>query len=154
MNRIRTLYRNNREIVSYLFWGVLTAAVSWGSYALFVKLLSGFSAAVAVGNILSWVCAVLFSFFTNKRWVFRSRSYAPQVLIPELLKFVASRIATGALEMAAVPLAVRLGLDGEIFGIAGGLSKVVVSLAVVVLNYILSKFTVFLPKKPRDGQGG
>lgn len=155
MKKPTELIRNNRELISYLFWGVLTTVVSWGSYALFAKL---FAAATAMGqetlvlvsNILSWVCAVLFAFVTNKIWVFRSRSWAGKLVAVEMLKFVASRAATGAAEILLVPAVVWLGIDRPVLGITGGLAKIIVSLTVVIVNYVLSKFLVFTSVKKKD----
>ena len=127
----------------YLIFGVLTTVVSWGSYSLFVLLLQGLDSVVFWANILSWVCAVLFAFITNKLWVFQSKSWAGNVVFPELGKFLSSRVATGIFEMIAVPALVAIGLNQTIFGIDGMVSKVVVSVAVIVLNYVLSKLFVF-----------
>ena len=50
---------------------------------------------------------------------------------------------TGVIEVAAVPALVGFGLDQEIFGIAGSWAKVIVSIIVIILNYIFSKLFVF-----------
>ena len=133
------IYHTYKEAIDYLFWGGMTTVVSWGSYSAFVLLGAG----VFWGNVLSWICAVLFAFVTNKLWVFQSKSWAGNVMLPELGKFLSSRVATGVFEMAAVPALVALGLNQTIFGIEGMVSKVLVSVVVVILNYILSKLFVF-----------
>lgn len=98
---------------------------------------------ILLSNILSWICAVLFAFITNKLWVFRSKSMKPSVVINEAVKFVSARIATGIFEIVAVPLLVALGLNQSVFGVNGMVAKIVVSIVVVVLNYILSILFVF-----------
>ena len=133
------IYHAYKEAIDYLFWGGMTTVVSWGTYSLFVLL----GASIFWGNALSWVCAVLFAFVTNKLWVFQSKSWEGSVLFPELGKFLSSRVATGIFEMIAVPALVAIGLNQTIFGIDGMVSKVLVSIAVVILNYILSKLFVF-----------
>lgn len=146
INRLCKLYRAYQEAVDYLFWGGMTTVVSWGTYSLFVLLLQGGmgeSATVFWSNIGSWVCAVAFAFVTNKLWVFQSKSWAGSVVVGELTKFLSSRVATGVFEMVAVPALVAIGLNQTIFGIDGMVSKVLVSVAVVILNYILSKLFVF-----------
>lgn len=148
-HKLCKLYHTYQEAIDYLFWGGMTTVISWGSYSLFVVLLGSSLAetpTVFWANILSWICAVLFAFVTNKLWVFQSKSWAGTVLIPELTKFLSSRIATGIFEMIAVPALVTIGLDQTIFGIEGMVSKVLVSVVVVVLNYILSKLFVFKTK--------
>ena len=133
------IYHTYKEAIDYLFWGGMTTVVSWGSYSAFVLL----GASVFWGNVLSWICAVLFAFVSNKLWVFQSKSWAGNVLLPELGKFLSSRVATGVFEMVAVPALVALGLNQTILGIEGMVSKVLVSVVVVILNYILSKLFVF-----------
>lgn len=137
-------------MISYLFWGAMTTVVSWGSYALFFRILGGIlavSAAITAANILSWLCAILFAFIANKQWVFRSKSWKRRIWWPEFLKFVSSRIVTGILEIAGVPLLVKMGLDVKIMGIDGMLAKVLVSVVVVILNYFFGKFLVFRKKQ-------
>ena len=151
IQKLCKLYHTYQEAIDYLFWGGMTTVVSWGSYSVFVLLLQsmgamGDSAVVFWANICSWVCAVLFAFVTNKLWVFQSKSWASSVLLPELTKFLSSRVATGVFEMIAVPALVALGLNQTILGIEGMVSKILVSVVVVILNYILSKLFVFKTK--------
>lgn len=144
MKRIRTLIQTHQEIVSYLFWGIMTTVVSWGTYSLFVTGIKS----VAIANILSWICAVLFAFITNKLWVFCSKGWSLSTVLPEFWKFIAARLATGALEIIGVPTLVKFGMNQRLFGIEGMVAKVVVSVIVVVLNYALSKLLVFKNKNP------
>ena len=154
MKRIMQLMKQYWEVIAYLFWGVATTLVSWGTYILFIFLfrngndvisLFGMEMAVTVlvSNILSWVCAIIFAFVVNKLWVFRSKSWKKSVWISELWKFLSARIVTGILEIVAVPLLVGMGLDQTIFGVEGMVVKVLVSVAVVLLNYVFSKLFIF-----------
>jgi putative flippase GtrA len=149
MDRLKALYKKYREPISYIFWGVLTTAISFISYSLFTLLFTAFldtTAAVTIANILSWVCAVLFAFITNKLWVFDSKSFEKSVVFPEFLKFISSRIATGVIEMAGLPLLVYLGLGGALFGIDGLIAKIIINVIVIVLNYVFSKLLIFKKK--------
>ncbi len=148
---IKRMFTKYKEIIMYLIFGVLTTFVSWGSYALFEMM---FKAAivdtkvlVAVANVLSWVAAVLFAYITNKLFVFDSKSFKPTVVFKEMGLFVGSRLISGAVEWVGVPLLVWIGLNQTIFGIEGMVAKVLVSVIVVILNYILSKLLVFKNKK-------
>lgn len=137
-----------REIVTYLFWGGLTTVVSWGSYWYFSSAIGllipeNVYWTVTLANILSWLCAMAFAFVMNKRFVFCSRSWAAKVVLPELAKFTAARLATGLLEIAAVPILVRIGLDQTLFGVEGMAAKILVSVIVVALNYVFSKLFIF-----------
>ncbi len=151
MDKIINLLKKYSEIISYLFWGVLTTVVCWGSYSIFMLVLNKItpqaSYNVAVANFLSWLSAVIFSFITNKIFVFKSKSWKKEKVIPEAGKFVSSRFATGALEIVAVPALVAIGLDQSLFGIDGMVSKILVSLIMVIVNYVFCKIFIFRKKK-------
>ena len=151
MSKIKELWLKYKEVILYLVFGVLTTIVSWGSYALFEMSLGTFITDTiilsSVANVLSWIVAVLFAFITNKLWVFESKSSKGIVVIKELGTFVGSRLLTGVLEWVGVPLLMLIGLDQDIFGIEGMLAKVLISVIVVILNYVLSKLLVFRKKK-------
>lgn len=147
MNKIIDLIKKYWEIITYIFWGGMSTIVSWGSYSIFVHIFGEWESKVAVANVLSWLCAVVFAFFTNKLWVFNSKSWSLKVLLPEAAKFLSARITTGVFEIVAVPLLVAIGLNQMIFGIDGMVAKVLVSVVVVVLNYVFSKLFIFKKSK-------
>ena len=130
----------SREVIVYIIFGVLTTLVNFVAFYLFNDLMK---IHYFWANAMAWLAAVIFAFVTNKLWVFQSKSWAGNVLLPELGKFLSSRVATGVFEMVAVPALVALGLNQTILGIEGMVSKVLVSVVVVILNYILSKLFVF-----------
>ena len=147
VKKIKELINAHREIISYLFWGVMTTAVSWGSFAAASKLLEALISDTvvlsSVANAASIVLSITFAFVTNKLWVFCSKSWERRVLLPELARFLSARFVTAVLEMAGVPLLVMLGLDGTVLGVEGMIAKAIVSVAVVILNYVFSKLFVF-----------
>jgi len=151
--KVKELYKKHKEIISYIFFGALTTAVSFISYSLFVLLFNalglwsvmflGATLSVNLANLISWVCAVLFAFITNKLWVFESKSFEKSVALPEFVKFVSSRIATGVLEIVLVPFLIWIGLSQSLLGIDGLIAKLIVTVLVIILNYILSKLLIF-----------
>lgn len=143
MEKLKNLYFKYREIINYLIFGAMTTAVSWGTYSLFVKAV-GMS--VSVGNVLSWICAVLFAFVTNKLFVFESKTWAPATALREFFSFIGARLATGVIEWVGVPFFSTHGLTHPLFGVKGLLAKIVVSIVVIILNYVFSKFLVFIKK--------
>ncbi|MEE1054322.1 MAG: GtrA family protein [Acutalibacteraceae bacterium] len=148
MNLIKKLFIKYREVIDYLFWGILTTVVSWCSFGLFsisfnAVIKNSVSAAIICANILSWLCATAFAFVTNKLWVFRSKSWNKKIVFTELSKFVSARMATGIFELIAVPLLVKIGLNQTILDVEGMFSKILVSIIVVILNYLLSKIFIF-----------
>lgn len=57
-----------REVIRYVIVGVATTAVSFGVYWLCNEV---FHLHYAVSNAVSWVAAVTFAFFANRKIVFR-----------------------------------------------------------------------------------
>ena len=132
------------EVIRYLVMGGLTTVVSWGTYALFAKNLG---MGITASNILSWVCAVIFAYLTNKVCVFHSYSWKIGFVLREVALFISARLMTGVIEMAGVPLLVKAGLNQKLFGVKGMLAKVAVSILVVILNYVFSKLIIFRKKE-------
>lgn len=125
------------DIISYLFFGVLTTVVNYLVYLPCYNLL-GLSSALS--NAIAWVVAVAFAYLTNKPFVFKSHDWSMAVVLPELAKFVACRIGSGLLETGILFVFVDyLGYDGNIL-------KIITSVLVVILNYIGSKLLVFTKK--------
>lgn len=140
MKKIKEFYIKYREVINYLFFGGCTTLVSWGTYALFVDT-CGMD--VRLGNVLSWVCAVVFAYVTNKLWVFFSRRRSFTEALREAGEFFLSRAGTGVVEILGLPLLMRLGLDQPLFGVEGLWAKIAVTIVVIILNYFLSKYIVF-----------
>ena len=134
MEKILALFNKHRDILVYLIFGVLTTVVNYVVYLPCYNLL-GISAAVS--NVIAWVFAVAFAYVTNKPFVFCSHDWSRKTVIPELTKFVGSRIASGALETGIIFLTV------DCFLWNGNVMKLITSVLVVVLNYIASKLLVF-----------
>ncbi len=137
VKRIIDLIKNHWDIVSYLFFGVLTTLVN---YAVYLPLYNIAQLSATVSNVLAWVVAVAFAFLTNKPWVFGSRDWSLGVLLPELGKFVVCRIGSGLSETAILFLAV------DLLAWNGNLWKLITSVLVVILNYVGSKLLVFKKK--------
>ena len=134
MQKILGLLDKYRFIIAYLFFGAMTTAVNLAVYLPCYNLL-GISAAVS--NVISWVAAVIFSFLTNKPFVFKSHDWSAKTVVPEFSKFVGSRIASGALETGLIFLTVDCLLWN------GNVMKIIISVLGVIMNYITSKLLVF-----------
>lgn len=134
MKKLRALIEKHYDILAYLFFGVLTTVVNYIVYLPCYNLLH-FSAAIS--NVIAWVAAVAFSYLTNKPFVFRSHDWSAKTVVPELAKFVGSRVASGALETGIIFVTVDCLLWN------GNVMKLVTSVLVVILNYVASKLLVF-----------
>ena len=134
---IRALLRKHRELISYVFWGVMTTAVNYAAYFL---LRNVFLVSLVAGNAAAWAVSVLFAYFVNKLFVFRSKDWAWRVALRELWQMVASRLFSLGLEMGILWLFVdKLHYNDAIV-------KLCANVVVVVVNYVLSKFIIFRKK--------
>ena len=141
---IKRLFQKYREIIMYLIFGVSTTLVNWIVYTLLVSIAN---TDVTLANGIAWFAAVIFAYITNKLYVFESKSWKVTVLAHEIISFFGARIASGVFEIFLPALLMKIGLDQAIFGIEGFAAKLVVSVLVIVLNYIFSKLFVFKNKK-------
>lgn len=137
MSRIRKLIEKYYDVLVYLFFGVLTTAVNYIVYLPCYNILQ-FSAAAS--NVVAWAVAVVFAYLTNKPFVFKSFDWSAKTVVPELTKFVGSRIASGFLETAIIFVTV------DLLQCNGNIMKLLTSVLVVIMNYIISKLLVFKNK--------
>ena len=131
---IRAWIRKYWDILSYLFFGGLTTLVNFLIYFPCYHWL-GFPAAVS--NVIAWVAAVAFAYLTNKPFVFKSHDWSAKTVIPELTKFVGSRVVSGVLETGIIFVTVDL-LQWN-----GNIMKLITSVLVVIFNYVASRLLVF-----------
>jgi len=143
MKKIKELLLKFREQISYLFFGVLTTVVNWIVYAVFM-LIPGMQ--VEIANAVAGVVAILFAYVTNRIFVFESTARNSGEVLKEFLRFLGGRAVTFVIEVVGVPGLYYLGLNQGIFGIEGAFAKVIVSVVVIVLNYVFSKLFVFKKK--------
>lgn len=139
MKTIVKLYKKYEEIINYFIVGILTTMVSLGSYYLCVCTFLNPNHAIElqIANLVSWVCAVVFSYITNRVFVFKSRN---ENQVKEIISFVSSRILTLFMDMVIMFIGVTL------LHISDKVTKLIVQVVVTVMNYILSKWFVFKKK--------
>lgn len=139
MKKCMELYKQYKEIINYLIVGVLTTVVSLGAYyACVLTFLDPKNAIqLQVANIISWIAAVTFAYFTNRKFVFESKN-------PDMLKeasaFVGARVATLLMDMLCMFIMVTC------MGWSDKIAKLVVQVIVTVANYVFSKIFVFRKK--------
>ena len=122
------------QLFFYGIFGLLTTIVNVGVYALFLNALN---IDYLFANVIAWIIAVIFAFITNKTCVFDSWDWNKSVVVKEGISFFTSRIFTGIADMLLLWTLVSVLNQGELF------SKVVDSIVVIILNYVLSKVLVF-----------
>lgn len=137
MEKFKELLNRYREVIVYLVFGVLTTLVNYLVYLPCYNLLN-FSSSLS--NVIAWVAAVVFAYVTNKPFVFQSSDWSAKTVVPELTKFVGTRLGSGGLETLILFVFV------DMIGGNGNVWKLLTSVIVVVLNYLGSKLLVFRNK--------
>ena len=170
LNKEREKKVLSREVVTYLIFGVLTTFVGW---AVYFAIMFGGRAMLSIPNedttsgayiglytaaqLIQWVCAVLFAFFTNRKWVFTEADKSKKIL-PQLLTFSGGRVITlgldyvitlvGAMALTALlPALNSISIIGITLNFNEVAAKVAAAFVVIVCNYIFSKIFVFKKKK-------
>lgn len=121
----------DRELILYVFFGTLTFFVNVIVYFIFEDLLG---VNYIISNILAWFFSVLFAYVTNRIWVFESKSTN---IAKEMALFFGGRIFSGAVDTGLMYLFIDILTIGDM------ISKIVVQIIVVILNYVFSKLIVF-----------
>lgn len=133
---MRRLCSKYKEIINYFIVGILTTIVSLGVYyGCVVTVLNPIIAwQLQIANIISWIVAVIFAYFTNRKYVFKSNE---KNVTKEFFSFVLSRIGTLLMDMGIMFSFVTLcGMNDKI-------AKLIVQVVVTIGNYVFSKFFVF-----------
>ena len=138
---IKELLIKYKEVISYLFFGALTTVVDFVSYFLLTRFLhlgEGFS------NVLAQFVAILFAYVTNKLFVFEDKSSDFKKLIIQFGKFFSLRLVTLVINSVMFIIMVdKLGINDII-------TKAIVVVIVIILNYIFSKLIVFKGKEKQQ----
>ena len=138
MEMIGELFKKYREQISYLFYGVLTTAVDFVTYFLIADVFfKDVTFIHTPAQTVAWFVAVLFAFFTNKFIVFKSTEKSG--MLREFVAFFGARVLSGVFQIGVFALFV------DILGFVQWdmIIKLIVSVVVVILNYVLSKFLIF-----------
>lgn len=134
----------DREQLRELFWygiaGVTTTLVNVGLFYVLQK--AGMQYNIA--NLIAIVSAKLYAFITNKYLVFRTKSKSFWDACVEFFKFFIARGFTGVVDFVGVWLMV------SVCGIDRMISKYVIQVVVIVLNYVLGKLFVFIKKEEKE----
>ncbi|MCK9169265.1 MAG: GtrA family protein [Treponema sp.] len=148
------------QFLLFCFWGVLTTLVNLAVYFFCRRM----HISLTPATVIAWFFAVLFAFFTNKKYVFNSCTKKRDSLV-ECGKFYGARLFSGVLEVvfmllfakvlnidsvmnSYIPLPFLSGLS--FFNFTEFWSKFFTEIIVVFVNYILSILFVFRRKKNNE----
>lgn len=131
-NFLKVIVEN--EMVRYLFWGACTTMTN---LSVFLILHYGIGMELQWANLISILSAIVFAFFVNKYFVFRTKETNTKSVLTEFFSFTGMRVVSLLVEMWGV------GAMCECMHLPGWLSKLCIQMIVIALNYIFSKCCVF-----------
>ena len=140
IEKIKALLKKHEEIIAYLIVGVLTTIVAWAAKfianaiffdnTMYPTPLENF-----ILSTINWTAGVIFAYFTNRKYVFKSK----EPMMKEIPPFVASRISTWILDIVVMWIFTKLGLNLVV-------GTLISAVLVTIANYVLSKVFVFKKK--------
>jgi len=130
------------EIFLYLVFGVLTTLVDFATYWILTDVIGyeNYDAA----HFISQFTAMVFAFVTNKLLVFKNSAESGIVLAKQIVSFFFFRFLTIGFN------SLMFFIFHTVIGINDYIVKAAVSVIVVILNYVVSKFFVFVKQRGAD----
>lgn len=128
------LYKKHEEGINYLIFGFLAFVLNYILYFIFADAIAMHYMA-ATG--LSWVLTVVFAYWTNRTFVFKSQNKEKASVVREFASFIGARVATEVLELALMYVLV------DLLTVNDKISKLVCQVIVILANYVLSKIWIF-----------
>ena len=136
LHNILLLVKKYREQLLYLFFGIVTVAVDQASFMILLRLLPKTTSTIP--TVIAWIIAVNFAYVVNRKWVFQMQSKSIRALFREAASFYLARIFSLLLAVIIMWLLVDfLRYNADII-------KLATNVLVVVINYLSSKFWVFM----------
>ena len=152
---MKNLIIKYKELILYVFFGVLTTLVNLVCFELLNKAIG--ENLYLVSNAIAWIIAVIFAYAVNKFFVFSSRSLNPKLLLREFSEFLGARVFSFLVEEAGLWLLVdvckmsKISLRIIFFTLSGYLiAKIILAVIVIIMNYFFSKFIIFKKKEEKQ----
>lgn len=126
-----------KEVILYIAFGILTTIVNLGSFYVMNSILQWNE---NISNIIAILLAVIFAYITNKDLVFHSEADSFKERIIEFCKFMLGRAFTMVVEFVGGLILFELPIPNII-------TKMGLTIIVIILNFFISKFFAFKSKK-------
>lgn len=141
MEKIKALIKKvcTNEVILYIVFGILTTVVNLGTFYIMNSLLLWDE---NVSNIIAIVLAVLFAYITNKDLVFHSEARKIKERLIQFFKFMLGRAFTMVVEFFGCLVLFQTSIPNIV-------SKCLVTVVVIVLNFFISKFFAFKTNKEK-----
>ena len=141
MDNIKDIIKKvwTKEVILYVIFGVLTTVINLGAFYILNDILN---INENLANVIAIILAVIFAYITNKDLVFHSEAKNFKEKFNEFSKFISGRIVTMIIEWGGCALLFLLPITKMI-------SKLFMTVIVVILNFFISKFFAFKKKKQK-----
>lgn len=134
LGKLADIYEAHLEGMRYLIFGALATVVNIATYSIFYYL---FKVNNSLSNVIAWVIAAIFAYFTNKVLVFESKVDTKKQLLKEMVSFFGCRLLTLAVDQIIMIITV------DKLGINAFLMKIISNIVVIILNFVFSKLFIF-----------
>lgn len=149
VEKIKAFIKKYYEQLSYLFFGGLATLLNLVISAVFIQFVS-VEFATGIGNIIDNVICILFAYWTNRTFVFRSKNTGKEALT-EFGQFAACRVGTMVLDQFDIWLGVTIIgsaiIPAESMKLWAMGVKLVSQVIVIIANYFFSKLFIFKKKQ-------
>ena len=88
MKLIGKIYKKYKEAIDYLFWGGVAFVLSMVLFYIFANVMNIYE---QIANILSWIICVIFTYLTNRTFVFQSKVKGIKNIFNEFKDFVTAK---------------------------------------------------------------
>ncbi len=147
IEKVKALCIKYKEFILYAVFGVLTTVANAGAFYIASHTIG--TEHHVLNNTIAWIAGVVVAYVTNKLWVFESKSWKLKVLSKELSEFVLARLLSFVFETVGLALIVKwFVLEDNFWG--QFIVKLGLSVIVVLMNYIFSKFIIFKKKNSAE----
>ena len=135
--RFKAFLRKYSDFFVYMIFGAMATAINTFGYAFLYEV-------VHIPNVMSTVLAlivtIIFAFFTNKVFVYRSKGWKPSQLWKEASGFLLCRTLTGIFDVVFMYVSV------DVLDLIPVLMKFIAAIFVGIANYLVGKLLIFSRK--------
>lgn len=121
--------KKTKQLFSYLFFGILTTCVNYFTYMILLSCHIQWLEA----NSFAWLVAVIFAYYHNKKYVFKSHGSIKD----EFISFFTLRFLSLIIENISLYILI------EAFSFHQFLSKIIVSFVTIIINYLFCQLKIF-----------
>lgn len=122
-----------KEVILYIIFGIFTTIVNFASFYIMFEI-CGWEKNLS--NFISILLSVIFAYIMNKDLVFHSKAEGLKEKLKEFLKFIAGRAFTMIIELVGGFILFQTIIPEMI-------SKIIITVVIVILNFFISKFFAF-----------